>query len=128
MVSLQSSTLRVLIVDDHELTRLSLKLALQSQANIELVGLASNGLEAVKVARASQPDVVILDLEMPVMDGAVASQRLKQIDPQVKIIGYSSLQDSHLERLIEAAQLDAFCDKSTGTRELVNLAWQLKTQ
>jgi len=125
MVSLQSSVLRVLIADDHELTRFSLKLALQNQSNVELVGLASNGQEAIELAQASHPDVIILDLQMPVMDGASASVQLKDIDPAIKIIGYSSVQAPYLMHLIEAAKLDAFCDKSTQTADLIELAWQL---
>ncbi len=125
---LQSSALRVLVVDDHELTRFSLKLALQSQSNLELVGLASNGLEAIQIATVFHPDIVILDLQMPVMNGAIASQALKQMDPQIKIIGYSSVQAPYLKGLLESAELDAFCDKSTSTSDLINLAWQLATQ
>jgi len=125
MVSCQPSVLRVLVVDDHELTRFSLKIALQTQSGIELVGLASNGQEAVQLAKQCQPHVVILDLQMPIMDGASASKQLKKLDPRVKIIGYSSVQMPYLEGLMKKAELDAFCDKSTCTPDLVNLARQL---
>lgn len=125
MLSFQSSILRVLVVDDHELTRFSLKVALQRQANLELVGLASNGQEAVDMVKASHPNLVILDLQMPVMDGASASHEIKRIDPAIKIIGYSSVRPPQSNSLIEAADLDAFCDKSTPTCELLDLAWRL---
>ncbi len=128
MVSLQASTLRVLVADDHELTRFSLKLALQNQSNVELVGLAKNGQEAIELARISHPDVIILDLQMPVLDGARASIQIKKIDPSMKIIGYSSVQAPYLASLIKTAKLDAFCDKSTGTADLIDLAWQLSAQ
>lgn len=121
----QPPVLRILVVDDHELTRLSLKIALQSQLGIELVGLASNGQEAIQLAKISHPCVVILDLQMPVMDGASASKQLKRLDPRIKIIGYSSVQMPYLEGLMEQAELDAFCDKSTCTQDLVNVARQL---
>ncbi len=86
----QSSTLRVLVVDDHELTRFSLKLALSCQENIELVGLASNGREAIEMVHRHHPDVIILDLQMPIMDGWCASAYIKNIEPKTQIIAYSS--------------------------------------
>lgn len=125
MPSLQSSFLRILVVDDHELTRFSLKVALRKQSNIELVGIANNGLEAVKIAAASLPDVIILDLQMPVMDGATASKQIKRINPGIKIIGYSSIESPEARSLLDAATLDAFCDKATQTSELIGLAWRL---
>lgn len=126
MPSLQSSLLRVLVVDDHELTRFCLRVAFQKQSNIELVGVANNGQEAVRIVAACLPDVIILDLQMPVMDGATASRHIKRIDPNIKIIGYSSLESPNAKSLIDAALLDAFCDKATHTSELIGLAWQLK--
>ncbi len=126
MSSLQSSRLRVLVVDDHELTRFSLKVALQKQSNIELVGVANNGQEAVEIAATSLPDVIILDLQMPVMDGATASKHIKRIAPNIKIIGYSSMESREAKNLIDTAALDAFCDKATHTSDLIGLAWKLK--
>ncbi|HBL10069.1 MAG TPA: two-component system response regulator, partial [Cyanobacteria bacterium UBA11162] len=69
MLSCEKPIVRVLVVDDHELTRFCLKLALSTQKNIELVGMASNGQEAIEMVERYYPDVVILDLQMPVMDG-----------------------------------------------------------
>lgn len=122
---IQSSQLRVLIVDDHELARLSLKVALQNHSNVELVGVASDGQEAVEIAAAFHPDVIILDLQMPIMDGATASRQIKYLDPDIKIIGYSCVQSSEAQKLLDAAMLDAFCDKATHTSDLVCLAWRL---
>ncbi|HEY9846296.1 MAG TPA: response regulator transcription factor, partial [Candidatus Caenarcaniphilales bacterium] len=120
-----SSLMRVLVVDDHELTRFYLKVALQSYPDIQLVGLATNGQEAVDIAAASHPDVIILDLNMPVLDGVSASKQIKSIAPDIKIIGYSSIQAPYVQSLLEAAQLDAFCDKSTLTQDLIHLAREL---
>jgi chemotaxis response regulator CheB len=84
MLSCQYPGLRVLVVDDHELTRFSLKLALSNQKNIELVGLASNGKEAIEMVERYHPDVIILDLQMPIMDGLSASTYIKSIEPILK--------------------------------------------
>lgn len=125
MLATELTTLRVLVVDDHELTRLSLKIALKRQENIELVGVASDGREGVDLTKQTQPDIVILDMQMPVMDGATASHHIKRINPSIKIIGYSSLTGSHSQELVDMAKLDAFCDKSTSAQQLIQLAWTL---
>jgi DNA-binding NarL/FixJ family response regulator len=119
------SALRVLVVDDHELTRLSLKLALQNQSNIELVGLASNGQEAVELVKRQHPDVIIIDLQMPVLDGLSASTQIKSFAPNIRIIAYSSVDDPQTEVMIQTANIDAFCKKDVATNELVALVKEL---
>ncbi|MBD1860232.1 MULTISPECIES: response regulator transcription factor [Trichocoleus] len=125
MLSCMRSALRVLVVDDHELTRLSLKLALQNQSNIELVGLASNGQEAVELVKHQHPDVIIIDLQMPVLDGLSASTQIKSFAPNIRIIAYSSVDDPQTEVMIQTAKIDAFCKKDVATHELVALVKEL---
>ncbi len=119
MLSCPNSTLRVLIVDDHELTRFSLKLALQKEPAIELVGSASNGQEAIDVVKQHHPDVIVIDLQMPVMDGISASIHIKQIDPKIQIIAYSSLEDPQTEVMVQTGSIDAFCKKDIPMPELI---------
>lgn len=123
MLSCESSTLRVLVVDDHELTRLTLQLVFSCQENIQVVGLATNGQEAIEMVKRHQPDVIVLDLQMPVMDGWSASTHIKAIAPKTQIIAYSSVEDmkSHGTK----ASMDAFCKKDVPTTELVALVRQL---
>ncbi len=128
MLSYQCPPLRVLVVDDHELTRFSLKLAFANQNNIELVGLASNGKEAIEMVEHHHPDVVILDLQMPVMDGLSASTHIKSLDPNTQIIAYSSVEDPQLEVMSQTAPIDVFCKKDTATKDLINLVKQLGTR
>lgn len=125
MLSCQDPTLRVLVVDDHELTRFSLKLALQSHKNIQLVGLASNGKEAIELVERYHPDVIILDLQMPVLDGLSASIHIKSIEPNTQIIAYSSVEDPQIEVMAQTGRIDAFCKKDTATKELIALVKQL---
>ncbi len=117
--------LKVLVVDDHELTRFSLKLAFSRQDNIELVGLASNGKEAIEMVRRYHPDVIVLDLQMPIMDGWSASTQIKDIEPNTQIIAYSSLEDMKYHEDSSTDSLDAFCQKDTATPELIALVREL---
>ncbi|MGQ4647021.1 response regulator [Lyngbya aestuarii] len=117
--------MRVLVVDDHELTRFSLKLALSLHKSIELVGLASNGKEAIEMFERERPDVIILDLQMPVMDGLSASKHIKNIDPDTQIIAYSSVADPQTEVMSQTAGIDAFCHKDAETNVLIDLVKQL---
>ncbi len=125
MLSYKHSPIRVLVVDDHELIRFSLKLALKRQDHIELVGLAGNGQEAVDLVDEHQPDVVILDLQMPVMDGLSASAYIKQKYPQTQIIAYSSVNDPQVEVMVQTAQIDALCKKEVPIQELIETVTQL---
>ncbi|MGJ5674991.1 MAG: response regulator [Nostochopsis sp.] len=125
MLSCESSTLRVLVVDDHELTRLTLQLIFSAQENIQVVGLASNGQEAIEMVKRHKPDVIILDLQMPVMDGWSASSEIKAIAPNTQIIAYSSVDEFKLVEGNARAYLDAVCKKDVPTSELVSLVRQL---
>lgn len=125
MLSYRSSNLRVLVVDDHELIRFSLKLALQRQAHIEIVGLAGNGQEAIEMVKLHRPDVVILDLQMPIVDGLSASKQIKHLYPQTQIVAYSSVKDPQVEVMVQSAQVDAFCEKEVPIQELINVVTQL---
>lgn len=121
MLSCECPVLRVLVADDHELTRLGLQLLLKKQDGIELVGLAENGLQAVELVRQHRPDVVVMDLQMPVMDGLSASKQIKTILPDVRILAYSSLDDPQTEVMLQMAQVDAFCKKDVEGPELLQM-------
>ncbi|MFM2062470.1 MAG: hypothetical protein RLZZ507_2140 [Cyanobacteriota bacterium] len=125
MLSFESSCLRVLLVDDHELTRLSLQLAFSCQENMQVVGLASNGQEAIEMVKCSHPDVIVLDLHMPVMDGWRASGYIKSISPNTQILAYSSVDDAHLQQTKAMSTFDDVCKKDAPTTELIALVRQL---
>jgi DNA-binding NarL/FixJ family response regulator len=79
-------TIRVLIVDDVDQVRQDLRTLLTLAGNIEIVGEAANGLEAVRMAEALQPETVMMDLEMPVMDGYAAARRIRAACPACRVV------------------------------------------
>lgn len=82
--------IRVVIVDDTDSLRELMRERVQDHERLEVVGEAVDGLHAVAVVRATQPDAVILDVEMPVMDGLQALPGLRSVAPDVKIVVFSS--------------------------------------
>ena len=82
--------IKVLIADDHAVVRTGLAAILGTEADIEVVGLAKNGAEAVETAIAAKPDVVIMDIRMPVMDGAEATAELREKLPGAKVLVLTS--------------------------------------
>jgi DNA-binding NarL/FixJ family response regulator len=81
-----AKTIRVLVADDHPVVRKGLVEMLNSDARLEVVGEATNGLEAVACYKSSRPDVVIVDLSMPEMDGIQAIEAIRAYDAQAKVI------------------------------------------
>jgi len=84
-------TIRVLITDDHQVVRRGLRGFLELDPELEVVGEASNGEEAVSMARRLQPDVVLMDLLMPVMDGIEATGEIRRELPEVEVVALTSV-------------------------------------
>lgn len=91
-----SPPIRVIIVDDHEMTRVGLRFFLAMYADLELVGEARNGEEALVLCQQTQPDVVLMDLVMPGMDGAQTTRRIRREYPQTQILVVTSFDDDDL--------------------------------
>jgi DNA-binding NarL/FixJ family response regulator len=84
---------RVLIVDDHEVFRNGLKAMINSQADMEVAGEADDGLKAITLTRELLPDVILMDVKMPVMDGAEATSRILAEMPGTKVLALSIYAD-----------------------------------
>lgn len=121
MLTEQQPKIRILIVDDHQLTRLSLKLLLSQYSDLEVIGLASNGQEAIEKVQQSRPDVMLLDLQMPVLNGLSAAGKIKQFAPQTRIVAYTSLEDPQTEVISHTAPIDRFCQKDIPIEQLLKI-------
>jgi DNA-binding NarL/FixJ family response regulator len=95
--------IRVLIVDDHALVRAGLERLLATVEDVEVVGGAADGAQAVALAADNHPDVVLMDLSMPDHDGVEATRRIRAADPAVRVVALTSFSDR--ERILDA--LDA---------------------
>lgn len=94
---------RVLIADDHHVVRRGLVFFLKTQPEIEIVGEAKNGQEAIDLAVKILPDIVLMDLEMPVLNGIEATREIKKQCPEIKIMMLTSFSDqNHVIPAIEA--------------------------
>ena len=98
-----SSVIRVLCVDDHPLVRKGIASILATEADVQLVGEGSNGREAVALFEMLGPDVSLMDLRMPEMDGIAAVQQIRRIAPDARIIALTSYDgDQDIQRALQA--------------------------
>lgn len=88
--------IRVLIVDDHAMVRKGLAAFLLAKIDLELAGEASNGEEALRLCEQLQPDVVLMDLKMPKLDGVAATRAIKGHHPHIQVIALTSFQEKEL--------------------------------
>jgi DNA-binding NarL/FixJ family response regulator len=98
--------IRILLADDHSVVRQGLKMFLGLDPEFEVVGEAANGQEAVRLARALRPDVVLMDLLMPVMDGIAATAAIRQELPDTEVIALTSvLEDVSVVNAVKAGAI-----------------------
>jgi DNA-binding NarL/FixJ family response regulator len=104
-------TIRLLLVDDRSAVRTGLKIWLSLEPDLEVVGEASDGAEAISLARALRPDVVLLDVEMPGMDGISATAALHSAAPQSAVVILTLYDDTATRTLAREAGAAAFVAK-----------------
>ena len=99
-------TIRVVVADDHAVVRSGLEQLLSTAADIELVGTAGNGGEAAEVVGRERPDVVLMDLSMPEVDGVEATRRIIAADPDARVVVLTSFADDrHISEALQAGAI-----------------------
>ncbi len=113
--------LRILLVDDHALFRQGLKSLLEARPNIEVVGTAGDGLEAIALARTTVPHVILMDIEMPRCDGLEATRQIKREFPHIKIVVLTVVDDE--DTIFEAIKCArrVICSKTLEANQLYDM-------
>jgi NarL family two-component system response regulator LiaR len=113
-----SNAIRIMLVDDHAVVRSGLGAFLSVNPDFELVGEAENGEQAVVRANLLKPDVILMDLMMPVMDGVAATQAIKKQNPKIQIVALTSFQEDELVQNALKAGAVGYLMKNVTAREL----------
>jgi PAS domain S-box-containing protein len=115
-----SKSLRILIVDDHPVARAGLRELFNTRPALHVVGEAADGVDAISQAMALHPDVVVMDVSLPQMNGVDATRRIHATLPHIQIVGFSTHDDEATERLMRKAGAEVYFTKNVGTDRLLH--------
>ena len=121
----EKENIRVLFADDHKVMRDGLIRLVQGQPDIEVVGEAADGREALELADHLRPDVIIMDISMPGMDGIEATRQIKAQLPRIRIIGLSMHEDEHIARTLLQAGAESLVNKTASSAKLLKAIYGL---
>jgi PAS domain S-box-containing protein len=110
---------RVLLVDDHKVMRQGLAAMLCRELDLEIAGQATNGREAIDLACMLKPDVIVMDVAMPVMPGDEATRQIKRRLPQVRVVGLSMFEEPGVAQRMREAGADAYLSKTGPSEDLL---------
>ena len=123
-----SKSLRILIADDHAVARAGLRELFSERPPLHVLGEAANGVEAISQAIALQPDVIVMDVSMPKMNGIEATREIHRTQPHIRIIGLSTHDDYSTERSMREAGAEAYFTKNEGTDGLLDYLLSMRAQ
>lgn len=113
-------TIKVLLADDHRILRAALKGLLEAENNIEVVAEADNGRDTVEIVRKIEPDIVIMDVAMPDMNGIDATRKIAQLVPDVKVLALSGHHDGiYVKGMLEAGAKGYLLKTDVASEELI---------
>ncbi|MEQ8671574.1 MAG: response regulator transcription factor [Aggregatilineales bacterium] len=115
----KTGTIRIMIVDDHDIVRNGLKFMLETQDQLEFVGGAATGESALNICSEVAPDVILMDLFLPGINGMETTQKIIASHPNIKIIALTSYNDKHLVTQALQAGAISFIKKDVSTQELI---------
>jgi DNA-binding NarL/FixJ family response regulator len=110
----------ILIVDDNDAVRKLTRLLLETQADLEVCGEAVDGLDAIKKTRELKPDLILLDLSMPRMNGVEAASVIKGMMPQMLIVLFTLYRETLGDAVVSAVGIDAVVSKPEGGGKLIS--------
>lgn len=112
--------LQILLVEDHEIVRQGVKLLVDSQDDMKVIGEAANGEIAIKKAAELKPDIILMDVSMPELNGLKATKRIKKLFPDIKILTLTRhTDDGYIQQLIQAGA-NGYVLKQSAPNELIN--------
>lgn len=117
---MNTKPLRLLLVDDHQIVRTGLRMLFQSEPDMQVVGEAGSGAEAIKAVQALRPDVVIMDVAMPGMTGIEATQQIKSISPETAILALTMHEDEQYFFAMLNAGASGYIPKRAAPDDLVS--------
>jgi two-component system, NarL family, response regulator NreC len=122
--NMKGGKIKVLIVENNASTINAIKDLIDFEADMENIGVAHNGLEAVRLSKELSPDIIIMDVKMPKMDGLTATRIIYKQNPKIKIIALTSFANEELKNSMLRSGASSFMDKSTISAE--NLLEKIK--
>ena len=114
----KNAVIRVLLVDDHAMVRQGLRSVLDAYADVEVVGEASDGEEAIRLAQSLQPEIIVMDVNMPGVDGIEATRQLRHEQPTIAVVGLSVHNNPEVERVMRNAGAAGFLTKESAVQQL----------
>ncbi|NTE05232.1 response regulator transcription factor [Agrobacterium tumefaciens] len=121
MDSTEKELITLMIADDHKLFAEGLSAILSKQPQFKIIGMAANGKEILHILNHHLPDILIIDLNMPVMDGETACEKIRQLFPDVKIMVLSMYHTTKLAAKLEEIGVKAFIQKDTDAESLFKI-------
>lgn len=119
-MSEEKKNIRVLLVEDHTMTRMGLQLVLEKAEGVDLIGEAENGQEGVQKAEELQPNVILMDIGLPVIDGIEATQQIKNKNLECKVLVFTSRDSEDDVFAALGAGADAYCMKGASPEQLTS--------
>jgi DNA-binding NarL/FixJ family response regulator len=116
---MSENNIRVLLADDHEVVLMSIKSLLEREEDIEVVGMAANGREAIQLAQTTIPDVIVMDISMPELDGIRATGKIKALNNSINIIVLSMYKSWTLLQQARKYGASAYITKQKAMSDLV---------
>lgn len=111
--------IKVLIIEDHELTRIGLSLIIEKSNKIELIGEANNGIAGISKAKRINPDIVLMDIGLPDIDGIEATKQIKNFNPDIKIIAFTSRNSENDVMEMFLAGADGYMMKGATSEQII---------